>query len=107
MKKKRRLFVLDGMNMAFRHYFALGQANLTTQEGFPVACILGTALFMNKLLKEEQPDFIVVALDTAAPTFRHKFDPEYKANRGEMDDAMLIQLPYFIKLLKFLRSLWY
>jgi DNA polymerase I len=99
MQEQRRLFIIDGMNMAFRNYFALGQAKLTSPDGFPVACILGTALFMNKLLREQKPDYIAIAMDTPEPTFRHKFDPEYKANRGQMEDELVQQLPFFIELL--------
>ena len=100
MSDRKKIFLIDGMNMAYRNFFALGQANLTTSSGQAVSCVLGTALFMNRLFREEKPDYIAVLMDTAEPTFRHEQYEDYKGNREEMPDDLSSQLPFFVELLE-------
>lgn len=100
-KRPQRLFVVDAMAMAFRAFYAFGMGRpLTTTKGTPVAAVFGSAIFMNKLLTEQRPDFLVVACDSKEPTFRHDLYPAYKANRREMPPELLAQLPHFFRLLE-------
>jgi DNA polymerase-1 len=94
----KRLFIIDTMAVAFRSFYAFGQRPLTTSDGLPVSAVYGTAMFLNKLISEHRPDYLVAACDTKEPTFRHKMYPEYKANRSEMPEDLAAQLPLFFKL---------
>jgi len=94
----KRLFIIDTMAVAFRAFYAFGVRPLTTTDGLPVSAVFGTAMFLNKLISEHRPDYLVAACDTKEPTFRHKMYPQYKANRTEMPEDLAAQLPLFFKL---------
>ena len=88
MGEKKKLFVIDAMAMAFRNFHAFGARPLTTSSGFPTSAIFGSANFILRLIESEKPDYLVIATDTAQPTFRHEIYSEYKANRGEMPEDL-------------------
>ena len=93
MKKTRpRLFLIDGMAIAYRSYFAFIQRPLMTSDGRNVSAIYGFVTFLNRILTGESPDYIAVAFDTAEPTFRHKKYAAYKATREKMPEDMSAQL---------------
>lgn len=92
MPKHPRLFLIDGMAIAYRSYFAFIQRPLMNSKGENTSAIYGFVTFLNKILDEEKPDFIAVAMDTSAPTFRHKEYKEYKATREKMPEDMASQL---------------
>ena len=103
MSQLKRLFVIDTMALAFRSFYALGRSSLSTKSGLPTGAIYGSALFMQKLLSEQQPDYLLAVTDTPEPTFRHQRYPAYKANRGEMPEDLSQQIPYIFSLLQHLR----
>ncbi len=92
-----RLVLVDGSGIAYRCYFALPR--LSNSKGFPTQAIYGFANIMFKILDEIKPDYIAVAFDTPAPSFRHEAYKEYKAHRQAMPDEMSIQIPYIKRLL--------
>jgi DNA polymerase I len=94
----KKLFVVDAMAMAFRNFYAFGNRPLTTASGQPTSAVFGSAIFMNKLINDHNPDYLVIATDTKQPTFRHKLYKEYKANRSEMPEELAAQLDSFYKL---------
>lgn len=96
--KVKRLFVIDAMAMAFRNFHAFSRQPLTTAQGLPTSALFGSANFILSLINEEKPDYLVVAMDSREPTFRHERYPAYKANRTEMPEDLVKQLPYFLKL---------
>jgi len=83
---KPLLLLIDGHSLAFRSYYAFtkgGDGGLSTQAGIPTSVTYG---FLKALLdncKGLQPEGLVVAFDTAEPTFRHEADAAYKAHRDE------------------------
>ena len=95
----RRLFIIDTMALFFRSFYALGRSSLATSQGQPTGAIYGTAMFMNKLLTEQRPDFLVAACDTQGPTFRHSMYPAYKAHREAMPSDLAAQLPQCLELM--------
>lgn len=95
----KRLFIIDAMAMAFRSFYAFGMRPLTTSSGQPTSAVFGSAMFLNKLISEMTPDYLVVATDSQEPTFRHQLYPAYKANRSEMPEDLAAQLPDFFRLL--------
>ena len=95
----KKIFIIDAMAMAFRTFYGLGRVGLTLGDGTPVSAVYGTALFLTKLQREEQPDYWVAVNDTKEPTHRHKIFKDYKGHRDSMPDDLAQQLPRFYKLL--------
>lgn len=98
MVTPKRLYIIDSMAMAFRSHYAFGMRPLTTSDGLQVSAIFGSAMFLNKLISEHKPDYLVAACDTKEPTFRHTLFPNYKANRSAMPEELQAQLPLFFQL---------
>ena len=92
---KPLLLLIDGHSLAFRSYYAFtkgGDGGLSTKEGVPTSVTYG---FLKALLdncKGLKPDGLVVAFDTAEPTFRHEADAAYKAHRDEAPEAFFQDL---------------
>jgi DNA polymerase-1 len=55
---------------------------------------------LQKLMRQEQPDYLAVVFDERGPTFRHDADPTYKANRKRMPDELAVQLPFIHRLVE-------
>ncbi|TVR33012.1 MAG: DNA polymerase I [Balneolaceae bacterium] len=91
--KKKKLYLLDGMALAYRAHFAFINSRLKNAEGIPTGAVLGFANTLIKLLEEEKPTHIAVAWDTHAPTFRHDLDEDYKANRPPQPEELKIGIP--------------
>jgi len=91
--KKKKLYLLDGMALAYRAHFAFINSRLKNAEGIPTGAVLGFANTLIKLLEEEKPSHIAVAWDTHAPTFRHDLDEDYKANRPPQPEELKIGIP--------------
>ena len=81
---KPLLLLVDGHSLAFRSFYAFskgGEGGLSTKEGIPTSVTYG---FLKALLdncKGLAPQGVVIAFDTAEPTFRHEADEAYKAHR--------------------------
>ena len=97
---QKRLFIIDAMAMAFRSFYAFGSNQLTTAAGMPTSAVYGSAMFMNKLIAEERPDYLVVAADSSEPTFRHEMYDLYKANRSDMPEDLAVQIDSFFQLMR-------
>lgn len=91
--EKKKLYLLDGMALAYRAHFAFISSRLKNSEGISTGPILGFANTLVKLLEEEEPTHIAVAWDTHAPTFRHEIDEKYKANRPPQPDELRVGIP--------------
>ena len=96
-----RFFVLDGPNYLYRAYHALPP--LTTSRGEPVHVVFGMSTMLWKLLREEQPDYFVVAWDPPGPTFREERFAGYKATRPGMPEDLRTQIPSVMALFEALR----
>lgn len=91
-QKPKRLFLIDGMAILFRGYYALLSTNLTTKSGEPTGGTFAFCSALIRLLDQHKPELIAVAWDTATPTFRHEQFAEYKANRAEFPADLVPQL---------------
>jgi len=98
--KKKKLYLLDGMALAYRAHFAFIKSRLKSSEGISTGPILGFANTLVKLLEEEEPTHIAVAWDTHAPTFRHEIDEEYKANRPPQPEELKVGIPLIKEMLE-------
>jgi DNA polymerase I len=87
-----KLLLIDGHSLAYRAFYAL-PTDLATKAGTITNAVYGFTSMLVKVLTDEQPDFIVVAFDTGAPTFRDAMDVEYKAGRKETPAVFSAQLP--------------
>jgi DNA polymerase-1 len=88
----KRLFLLDGMALTYRAYFSMIRTPLINSKGMNTSAIFGFVNALNKILQDENPDFIGVAFDTEEPTFRHKKYKEYKGTRQAMPDDLIPQI---------------
>ena len=83
--------LIDGNSLTYRAFFAL-PTDLATASGQVTNAVYGFASMLINLVKDQQPDRIVVAFDRPEPTFRHKALPSYKANRESSPDILRQQM---------------
>jgi DNA polymerase-1 len=89
---RKRLFLIDGMSHIYRAFYAI--RNLSNSQGLPTNAIYGFTTMLRKLIQDENPDFIGVAIDLEGPTVRHQKFEAYKATRKPMPEELVQQLPY-------------
>lgn len=92
MSEPRRLFLIDGMAILFRSYYAMFASHLTSTTGEPTGATFGFCSALVRIIDKHKPDLIAVAWDTAEPTFRHVQFEAYKANRAEFPEDLIPQL---------------
>ena len=95
---EKKLVLIDGHSILNRAFY--GVPDLSNAEGLHTNAIFGFLNIMFKFLEEEQPDYLAVAFDLKAPTFRHKMYAEYKGTRKPMPNELLQQVPVMKDLLK-------
>ena len=96
----QRLFLIDGYSNIFRAFYAI--RNLSNSRGEPTNAIYGFVTMLRKLLREEQPELIGVALETGK-TFRAERFEAYKANRAPMPEDLASQMPWIRRVLEAFR----
>ncbi len=82
--EKPLLLLVDGHSLAFRSFYAFSKSRdggLTTKDGKPTSVTFGFLKSLLENCKGLSPQGVIIAFDTAEPTFRHKADQNYKANR--------------------------
>lgn len=84
--------------MFFRAFYAIRQ--LTNSKGMPTNALYGYLSMTVKLLREMKPDYMAYCFDSKEDGFREELFPDYKANRSEMPEEMIPQLPYFTKIIE-------
>ncbi|MGA2625005.1 MAG: DNA polymerase I [Bacteroidota bacterium] len=89
---QERLFLLDGMALAYRAYFSFIKNPLLNSKGENTSAIYGFTTTLMKILDEEKPEHIAVVFDTREPTFRHKMYEPYKATREKMPEDLSAQM---------------
>ncbi len=99
MSERPTAYLVDGSAFVFRAFYAIRQ-ELTTSDGTPTNAVFGFKNMLQKLMRQEQPDYLAVVFDERGPTFRHEADPTYKANRKRMPDELAVQLPLIHRLVE-------
>src|SRR5262245_18851406 len=89
-----RLFLLDGTALAYRAHFALAASRLARADGQPTGATYGFTMTLRRILEEESPDLLGVALDAPGKTFRHERYTDYKATRERAPHEMVAQLDW-------------
>lgn len=95
----KKLFLLDGMALIYRAYFALSKTPRLTSYGLNTGAILGFTNTLLDVLKNQQPTHIAVVFDTAAPTNRQIEFESYKAHREKMPEDLAASIPYINRLI--------
>lgn len=94
----KKLVLIDGHSILNRAFFGL--PDLTNSQGVHTNAVYGFLNIMFKILEDEKPDYLTVAFDVHAPTFRHKMFEEYKGTRKPMADELRQQVPLIKEMLK-------
>ena len=98
MQKEKLLVLIDGNSLLNRAFYAMPL--LTGGNGEFTNGVFGFTKMLMKIITEIKPEYICVAFDLRAPTFRHKLYAEYKAQRKKMPEELAGQLPTLKNLLK-------
>ncbi|MBR1936816.1 MAG: DNA polymerase I [Bacilli bacterium] len=90
----KKIVLVDGNNLLFRSFYATAYQGviMKNSKGFPTNALYGFINMMNKIIKEENPSYIMVAFDKGK-TFRHDKYESYKAGRAAMPDELILQFP--------------
>ena len=86
-----KIMLIDGHSILNRAFYGL--PDLTNADGLHTNAVYGFLTIMFKLLEEEKPEYLTVAFDVHAPTFRHKMYAEYKGTRKPMAEELRQQVP--------------
>ncbi len=92
-----KLVLIDGHSILNRAFF--GIPDLTNSEGLHTNAVYGFLNILFKILDEERPDYLIVAFDVSAPTFRHQMYAEYKGTRKPMAPELREQVPVMKEML--------
>jgi DNA polymerase-1 len=92
---RKRLFLIDGMSHIYRAYYAI--RGLSNSKGMPTNAIYGFTAMLRKLIQDQKPEYIGVAIDLEGPTVRHEKYEAYKATRKPMPPDLVVQIPYIRK----------
>ncbi|WP_028295863.1 DNA polymerase I [Olivibacter sitiensis] len=96
----KKLYLLDGMALIYRAYFALSKNPRFTSTGLNTSAIMGFTNTLLEVIKNQQPTHIAVVFDTEAPTARHTEFEAYKAQRETMPEDLAAAIPYIFKLIE-------
>jgi len=96
----KKLFLLDGMALIYRAYFAMNKSPRITSTGLNTSAIFGFCNTLLEVLKKQNPTHIAVVFDTAAPTNRHEEFESYKANRQAIPEDLEAAIPYVVQLIE-------
>ena len=94
----KRFVIIDGNSLLFRAFFAMRE--MVTRDGIYTQGVFAFINMLNKILEDYHPDYIAVAFDMKAPTFRHTAYPEYKAGRLKTPMELLSQIPLMQEVLQ-------
>ena len=94
----QKLVLIDGHSILNRAFY--GVPDLSNAEGLHTNAIYGFLNIMFKILEEEKPEYLAVAFDVHAPTFRHKMYEAYKGTRKPMPEELREQVPVMKEILK-------
>jgi DNA polymerase-1 len=93
--KRPRLYLIDGYSNIFRAFYAI--RNLSNSRGEPTNAVFGFVTMLRKLLREDNPELVGIALDVGGETVRSVKFEAYKANRTAMPEDLASQIPWIRK----------
>ena len=97
----KKVVLVDGNNLLFRSYFATAYSGsiLRNSKGFPTNALYGFVGMINKIITEENPEYMVVAFDIGKNFRKEKYD-FYKEGRNATPDDLKMQMPAARKILE-------
>lgn len=94
----KKAILIDGNSLINRAFYAL--PDMTDENGIHTNAVYGFANILSKVLREGSPDYMAVAFDLKAKTFRHKMFDGYKATRKGMAPELAEQMPLLKEMLE-------
>lgn len=94
------VYILDSYGLIYRCYFAFISRPLTNSKGENVSALFGFFRNLHSILEHYKPSYIVAAMDSKTPTFRHEMFDQYKANRPKTPEDLHAQIPWICDVLK-------
>ncbi|MFH1191433.1 MAG: DNA polymerase I [Candidatus Omnitrophota bacterium] len=88
---EKSLFLIDATAFCYRAFYAL--SGLSTSSGQKTNAVYGFINILNKILKEQRPDYLICCFDLSRDTFRLKKFAQYKMQRPAMPDCLISQIP--------------
>ncbi|MFV0288603.1 MAG: DNA polymerase I [Mycoplasmatales bacterium] len=88
-----KLLLIDGSNLIFRAYYASEKRDIRNKNNEPVNAVYTLISMIDKMLKEENPTHVFIALDNGKSTFRHEMYEEYKGKRVQTPEQLKGQFP--------------
>lgn len=98
MAERKKILLIDGHSILNRAFYGLPL--LTNSEGLHTNAVYGFLNMLFRMIREEKPEYLAVAFDLSAPTFRHKKFAEYKGTRHPMPDELREQVPVMKEVLR-------
>lgn len=95
---RQKLVLIDGHSILNRAFY--GVPDLSNSQGLHTNAVYGFLNIMFKIVEEEKPDYLTVAFDVHAPTFRHEIYKEYKGTRKPMPEELREQVPVMKQMLR-------
>ena len=96
----KKLFLVDAYALLFKYYYAFLGRPMRNRNGMNTSVVFGFVKFLSDIQKRERPDLLGVAFDPKGGSFRREIFPEYKANRSETPEDILISVPYVKRVLE-------
>lgn len=93
-----KIVLIDGHSILNRAFY--GVPDLTNADGLHTNAVYGFLNIMFKILDQEKPEYLTVAFDVHAPTFRHEMFEEYKGTRKPMAEELRQQVPVIKEVLQ-------
>ena len=90
----KKLFLVDAYALIFKYYYAFMGRPMRNRAGMNTSVVFGFTKFLRDIQKREHPDLLGVAFDPKGGSFRREIFPEYKANRAETPEDILLSVPY-------------
>ena len=95
----KKLFLIDAYALIFKYYYAFMGRPMRNRAGMNTSVVFGFTKFLRDIQKREHPDLLGVAFDPKGGSFRRAIYPEYKANRAETPEDILLSVPYVKRVL--------
>ncbi|MBK6642091.1 MAG: DNA polymerase I [Bacteroidetes bacterium] len=99
-ESQKKLFLLDGMALIYRAYFAFSKSPRINSKGLNTSAMFGFTNTLLEILNKEKPTHIAVAFDTVAPTARHTEFEAYKAHRDAIPEDLAISIPWVFEIIE-------
>jgi DNA polymerase-1 len=100
---RKKLYIIDGYGLIYRSYYGFFANPMRDSQGNNISAVYGFFSTLLKLIREYVPDYLVVAMDSEGPTFRHTLYEQYKANREAAPEDLHSQVPLITDILQALQ----